>query len=179
MKQVQQLKCGSRPPLQPFTRHLFHLQPNTLQQSCRISSTSPRPPLPTHCHPIATAVIDQLQGECLGSAVETAYCEVHELTNACPIHRHFPNTIPPSINMFYSTVLLAAAAFTGLASAQNYTTSGPLNITASQIDPNTRASWCLAQTHSCPEICGGQAYPNSCDQVSSTHRRTRTARQSY
>ena len=70
--------------------------------------------------------------------------------------------------MFYSTVLLAATALTGLVSAQNYSTSGPLSITPSSVDYNTRLAWCRAQTNSCPQICGGQASPNTCDPVCTT-----------
>lgn len=69
--------------------------------------------------------------------------------------------------MFYSTLAIAATAFTTFASAQNYSTSGG-NLT---IDPNsvgyaTRQSWCRAQTNSCPQICGGQASANDCNPVS-------------
>lgn len=67
--------------------------------------------------------------------------------------------------MIYSAVVLAAAAFTGLASAQNYSTSGPLTVDPNSVDYDLRLSWCRAQTNSCPMICGGQAYPNSCDAV--------------
>ncbi|KAK0943572.1 hypothetical protein LTR48_005412 [Friedmanniomyces endolithicus] len=65
--------------------------------------------------------------------------------------------------MFYSTLLIAATALTGFVSAQNYTTSGPINITASSVPYDTRLAWCRAQQNSCPMLCGGQASPNSCD----------------
>ncbi|TKA79773.1 hypothetical protein B0A55_03299 [Friedmanniomyces simplex] len=65
--------------------------------------------------------------------------------------------------MFYSTLLLATTALTGLVSAQNYSTSGPISVTASSVPYDTRLSWCRAQQNSCPQICGGQAYPNNCD----------------
>ena len=68
--------------------------------------------------------------------------------------------------MFYSTLLIAASAFTSIVSAQNYSTSGALSITPSGVDYNTRLAWCRAETNSCPEICGGQASPNTCDAVS-------------
>lgn len=69
--------------------------------------------------------------------------------------------------MFYSTLLVAATALTGLVSAQNYSTSGALSIDVSQVPYDTRLAWCRAETNSCPEICGGQASPNTCDAVSS------------
>jgi len=68
--------------------------------------------------------------------------------------------------MFYSTLLVAATAFTGFVSAQNYSTSGAISITPSSVDYDTRLSWCRAQTNSCPQICGGTASPNTCDAVS-------------
>ncbi|KAF2480688.1 hypothetical protein BDY17DRAFT_198066 [Neohortaea acidophila] len=67
--------------------------------------------------------------------------------------------------MFSSTLLVATAALAGLVSAQtlNYTTSGPLNITASQVPISQRDTWCSSQMITCPQICGGQAYPNTCN----------------
>jgi len=72
--------------------------------------------------------------------------------------------------MFYSTLLLAATALTGLVSAQNYSTSGPLTVVPSSVDLTLRQAWCRGQQNSCPLICGGQAYPNNCDPVSITLR---------
>lgn len=78
-----------------------------------------------------------------------------------------PQTSPTaSVSMFYSTLLLAATALTGLVSAQNYSTSGAIAVDPNSVDYDTRLSWCRAQTNSCPQICGGQAYPNTCDAVS-------------
>ncbi|KAK0261810.1 hypothetical protein LTR91_026558 [Friedmanniomyces endolithicus] len=71
--------------------------------------------------------------------------------------------------MFYSTLLIAATALTGFVSAQNYTTSGPINITASSVPYDTRLAWCRAQQNSCPMLCGGQASPNSCDSNTLTY----------
>ncbi|KAK4546043.1 hypothetical protein LTR36_002180 [Oleoguttula mirabilis] len=65
--------------------------------------------------------------------------------------------------MFYSTLLIAATALTGLVSAQNYSTSGALTIDPSGVLYDTRLAWCRAETNSCPQICGGQASPNTCD----------------
>jgi len=70
--------------------------------------------------------------------------------------------------MFYSTLLLAATALTGLVGAQNYSTSGNISITPNSVDYNTRLAWCRAQTNSCPQICGGQASPNTCNAVSNS-----------
>ena len=69
--------------------------------------------------------------------------------------------------MIYSTLLIAASAFTSFVSAQNYSTSGALSIDANGVAYNTRLAWCRAETNSCPQICGGQASPNTCDAVSS------------
>lgn len=68
--------------------------------------------------------------------------------------------------MFYKSFLLATTALTGLVSAQNYSTSGALSVVPNSVAYVLRQSWCRAQTNSCPEICGGQAYPNNCDPVS-------------
>ena len=58
--------------------------------------------------------------------------------------------------MFYSTVLLAAAAFTGAVTAQsmNETGTGP-KIDAGSVTYATRQQWCRIQTQNCPRICDG------------------------
>jgi len=54
--------------------------------------------------------------------------------------------------MFYSTLLLAATAFTGMVAAQNFTQC----CTLPTLPPiATRQSWCRAEQNTCPEICGG------------------------
>ena len=77
--------------------------------------------------------------------------------------------------MFYSTVLLAAAAFTGAVTAQsmNETGTGP-KIDAGSVTYATRQQWCRIQTQNCPRICDGatEAGGNICDPVSiSSHIR--------
>jgi hypothetical protein len=53
--------------------------------------------------------------------------------------------------MFYSTVLLAAAAFSGAVTAQsmNETGTGP-KIDAGSVSYATRQQWCRIQTQNCP-----------------------------
>ncbi|TKA51071.1 hypothetical protein B0A49_12282 [Cryomyces minteri] len=80
-------------------------------------------------------------------------------------------------NMFFSTLLFAATAFSGLVAAQNATVN-------TSIDPNSvsiqlRQSWCRAQTNSCPQICGGQASPNTCDPNSLQYQCTCSDGSSY
>ncbi|KAK5737426.1 hypothetical protein LTR17_006653 [Elasticomyces elasticus] len=65
--------------------------------------------------------------------------------------------------MFYSTLLIAATAFTGFVSAQNYSTSGPLTIDPNGVPYADRLAWCRSQQISCPQLCGGVAQPNTCD----------------
>jgi hypothetical protein len=65
-----------------------------------------------------------------------------------------------------SSIFAGAVCLVAAVSAQNYSTSGPISVVASSVDYNTRLSWCRAQTNSCPQICGGQASPNTCDPVS-------------
>lgn len=71
--------------------------------------------------------------------------------------------------MFYSTLLLAAAAFSGVVTAQstNETGSGP-QLDAGTVPIATRQQWCRTQTQSCPRLCGGQTEGgdgNNCDPV--------------
>ncbi|PPJ51662.1 hypothetical protein CBER1_08761 [Cercospora berteroae] len=65
--------------------------------------------------------------------------------------------------MFRTTLAVAFAALSAVASAQNYSTSGNLSITASEVPSTLRASWCRGQTIACPQICGGRAETNTCD----------------
>ncbi|WPH01141.1 Hypothetical protein R9X50_00397600 [Acrodontium crateriforme] len=70
-------------------------------------------------------------------------------------------TITTALANMLFRALLAATAFTGLVSAQNATSTYT-------VDPNSvaateRATWCANQRTNCYSICGGQAYPNTCD----------------
>ncbi|KAF7194947.1 hypothetical protein HII31_03621 [Pseudocercospora fuligena] len=65
--------------------------------------------------------------------------------------------------MFSSALLIAATALSAVVSAQNYSTSGPLTIDPSQVDDSLRLTWCQAQTHNCPILCGGTASANTCN----------------
>ncbi|KAM3414950.1 hypothetical protein BST61_g10090 [Cercospora zeina] len=71
--------------------------------------------------------------------------------------------------MFRTSLAVAFAALSALASAQNYSTSGNLTITASEIPSSLRASWCRGQTIACPQICGGRAETNECDSEQLTY----------
>ena len=67
--------------------------------------------------------------------------------------------------MYTSSLLIAAgAAFSGFASAQNYSTSGPISVVASSVDIITRQAWCRSEINTCPMLCGGQA-SQTCDAV--------------
>lgn len=74
--------------------------------------------------------------------------------------------------MFYSTAVIAAAAFSGLVAAQstNETGTGP-QINAGSVDYSTRQTWCRIQTQTCPQLCDGPTKPdgNNCDPVSDRH----------
>lgn len=71
--------------------------------------------------------------------------------------------------MFYSTILLAVAAFSGAVTAQsmNETGTGP-QIDAGSVPYATRQQWCRTELQSCPVICGGRTASggNTCDPVS-------------
>jgi hypothetical protein len=108
----------------------------------------------------------------LSQAQRESHLGINLLTRTLDSSQINPSSTPAhrtSASMFYSTLLIATSALAGLVSAQNYSTSGPLSIVPSSVDYDLRLSWCRAQTNSCPQICGGQAYPNSCDAVSVTN----------
>ncbi|KAA8642143.1 uncharacterized protein ATNIH1004_011084 [Aspergillus tanneri] len=58
-------------------------------------------------------------------------------------------------------VVLLSALVASAAAASNYTF--PSGFDLNQVNPTTRASWCVAERNSCPKICGGVANANSCD----------------
>ncbi|KAJ4344605.1 uncharacterized protein N0V89_012349 [Didymosphaeria variabile] len=78
--------------------------------------------------------------------------------------------------MLYSALLVATAAFSGLAAAQNSTSDLTLppgvgaccTVAANDVPERTRATWCSATENTCPEICGGQGQiasgGNTCDE---------------
>jgi hypothetical protein len=79
--------------------------------------------------------------------------------------------------MYSSSLLVAIAAFAGLATAQNlagavfngqnYSVSGPIAVPPQNLDIGFKRQICLAQFQQCPQICGGLASNNTCDDVSS------------
>jgi hypothetical protein len=78
--------------------------------------------------------------------------------------------------MYTSSLFVAAAAFAGLATAQNldgavfngqnYSISGPIAVPPQNLDPFYKSTICTAQRQQCPQICGGLASNNTCDNVS-------------
>jgi hypothetical protein len=79
--------------------------------------------------------------------------------------------------MYTSSLLVAVAALAGLATAQNlngavfngqnYSVSGPIAVPPQNLDLAYKRTICVAQTQQCPQICGGLASNNTCDDVSS------------
>jgi hypothetical protein len=70
--------------------------------------------------------------------------------------------------MFYSTAVIAAAAFSGLVAAQstNETGTGP-TIDAGSVAYSLRQTWCRSQTQTCPQLCEDNRFQtNTCDPVS-------------
>ncbi|KIX96032.1 uncharacterized protein Z520_08287 [Fonsecaea multimorphosa CBS 102226] len=83
--------------------------------------------------------------------------------------------------------ILLAAAFAALASAQTIVTSSAASVAASttesqvmppvatasfnpaDVDSSTAFNWCHAQLNTCPQICGGSASQNQCDQNAFTY----------
>ncbi|KAF2645805.1 hypothetical protein P280DRAFT_465556 [Massarina eburnea CBS 473.64] len=81
--------------------------------------------------------------------------------------------------MQYSTLLVAAAAFSGLVGAQNSSLTLPSGIqpcctvSASAVPTDQKSAWCRAAQNTCPEICGGQGQiasgGNECSSDTLTH----------
>lgn len=85
--------------------------------------------------------------------------------------------------LFTSALVVAVTSLVGLTSAQSTTnvnsqhadlTKNATGVYPFTIDPNTvpintRQTWCTAQMNSCPYICNGRAYPNTCNAVSVFH----------
>lgn len=71
--------------------------------------------------------------------------------------------------MLSTVFVLFAAVLTGLVSAQNSSAPYPYLVSPGSVDMSTRQTWCNAQLQSCPNICGGGAYPNNCEPVSPIH----------
>lgn len=71
--------------------------------------------------------------------------------------------------MLYTTVLVAVAAFTGFASAQN-STIPCCTVPVNTVPDDQKTLWCQAERNTCPEICGGLGQiasgGNNCDDVS-------------
>lgn len=74
--------------------------------------------------------------------------------------------------MLYSTTLLvAAAALSGFASAQNSSTPDTVipccSVPVNQVPEDQRADWCAANSNTCVDLCGGQGQiasrGNECD----------------
>jgi hypothetical protein len=79
--------------------------------------------------------------------------------------------------MLYATLLVASAAFSGFAAAQNSSSGLTLppaiqpccNVDTGGIPESDKQTWCDASENTCPEICGGQGQiasgGNVCDEV--------------
>jgi hypothetical protein len=75
--------------------------------------------------------------------------------------------------MLYSTLVVAASALVGFASAQtNSSFNTPIpccSVPANTVDSDDRSAWCQANTNTCVDVCGGQgniaSNGNLCDDV--------------
>ena len=74
--------------------------------------------------------------------------------------------------MLYSTIIVAASAFAGFASAQNTTYNTPIaccSVAANTVSQDDRQTWCRANGNTCVQLCGGQSKlasnGNKCDTV--------------
>ncbi|KAF2156868.1 hypothetical protein K461DRAFT_272959 [Myriangium duriaei CBS 260.36] len=67
--------------------------------------------------------------------------------------------------MFYSSMLLAVTAMTGLVAAQSSITIDP-----NSVDSGTRSGWCEAERNTCSQICGSVGTTaNLCDPTQLTY----------
>ncbi|KAH6898919.1 hypothetical protein B0T10DRAFT_556209 [Thelonectria olida] len=67
--------------------------------------------------------------------------------------------------MRFSLALLAVAASTASAAVAEYDSSLNMTINANEVDAQTRATWCQAQTNSCTSLCDDSTDDNSCTQT--------------
>lgn len=101
--------------------------------------------------------------------------------NTLPSHlRHSNQSTCISISIFpsppikmLSSIIFFGAGLIGLASAQSANSTTTQSAYPYLVDPNSisaenKTTWCTGQTQSCPLICGGRAFPNTCDPVSSS-----------
>ncbi|CAO2648800.1 Nn.00g097490.m01.CDS01 [Neocucurbitaria sp. VM-36] len=61
--------------------------------------------------------------------------------------------------MLYSTLIVAASAFAGFASAQNSTANTPIaccTVPVTTVPESQRNEWCTANENTCVDLCGGQ-----------------------
>jgi hypothetical protein len=76
--------------------------------------------------------------------------------------------------MLYSSLIVAASALAGFASAQNSSLPETIipccSVPANQVPQNQREGWCSAQRNTCVELCGGRGEiannGNDCQAVS-------------
>ncbi|QRC93553.1 hypothetical protein JI435_037690, partial [Parastagonospora nodorum SN15] len=86
----------------------------------------------------------------------------------------FASIISPPTTMLYSSLVVAASAFAGLASAQgNSSFNTPIpccTVPTGSVPSSEKSAWCEANVNTCVDICGGQANiasnGNSCDDSS-------------
>lgn len=70
--------------------------------------------------------------------------------------------------MLYSSLLTCVGVLATFASAQSDNFTECCNVAPTTVKEDTRTSWCLAQTNTCPLLCaGGETAKNDCDDVSS------------
>lgn len=67
--------------------------------------------------------------------------------------------------MRFSLALLAVAASTASAAVAEYDSSLNMTLNANEVDAQTRATWCQAQTNSCTSLCDDSTDENSCTQT--------------
>ncbi|KAL3477857.1 hypothetical protein BJX99DRAFT_225470 [Aspergillus californicus] len=61
--------------------------------------------------------------------------------------------------MIYTTIFLSLVA--PILAQSNFTF--PTGFDLTQVDTQTKSSWCLSERNNCPKICGGAASVNRCD----------------
>jgi hypothetical protein len=170
---LSRLPCSPRsctntfPPPQhssnPYHSSLRHLQNTAHREIVDLQPLIPRSSFPLHKQPGKQTSSQHWRASIRQPCHRTVdlFLRKHLLTR----HSRTPHL---TYIMFYSTAVIAAAAFSGLVAAQstNETGTGP-TIDANSVQYSLRQTWCRSQTQTCPQLCEDSRFQtNTCDPVS-------------
>jgi hypothetical protein len=156
--------CPIPPPPQHSSRLRRYLT-SSAHHSHKPQLADPLPLIPHYLSTNNQVSIDALihQTTTLPPSTACLFLRKHIADDDAPIRSPSPHL---TIIMFYSTVVLAAAAFSGLVAAQGNST---VKVDPNSLTPALRQSFCRAQLQTCPQLCEDQRTTpggNTCDTVS-------------